>query len=192
MKRFMVIERIVKRLLPTDIAIFEGNELCKEAFKYDREGNFYIRDLSGISISIGIGIANSVKNRVFVFSNDNGFLSEVGSLIQMHASRINNLFFVLLIDNLYQSSGNFPNIFSSINSIKGALFEVGLLVYDFNYFFKDNVFLKTMFNFMIGLKGPGVIIVNVDKGLKKNLKDVNISNKNLVIRCNKFIQQTKE
>jgi len=192
MKRYTILKEFIKRLEDDDVAIFTGKEMCKEAFQYDREGNFYITSMHAIAPSFATGLANGTNKRVFLFSDDSVFLREVGAAIQMFVSQLNNLFYVILNDGCYQSAGGFPNVFNEMNNPKGLFFETGFLVHDFTYFFKKKGFLKDMTNFMKDLKGPLVIITEVDKGLKKGLKEIGYSEPELMRRTHTFIQRNKE
>lgn len=192
MKRHTILREFIKRLEDDDVAIFTGKEMCKEAFQYDREGNFYITSMHSIAPAFAAGLANDTKKRVFIFSGEGTFLREIGAAIQMFVGQLRNLFYVILNDGCYQSAGGFPNIFNEMNNPKGLFFEVGFLVHDFSYFFKKKGFMKDMTNFMEDIKGPLVIITDVDKGLKRGLKEIDYSEPELMRRLHSFIQQDKE
>ena len=96
MKRYDVLKEFIKRLRNDDIAIFAGKEMSKEAFQYDREGNFYVSSTHSIAPALAMGLASGTSKRIFVFSGEGTFLREAGTAIQMFASRLVNLFYVIL------------------------------------------------------------------------------------------------
>jgi hypothetical protein len=172
MKRYIVIKEFLKCLKDNDVAIFSENEMSKEAFQYDREGNFYIMDSPGSALSVALGIAMNTNKRVFVFINDECFLREMGAIAQAAVSRCINVFYVILDSGLYQSSGFQPTIFEGFAGIKNILFGLGLIVHDFSHYF-ENKALAEMNQLVETVKGPMAILLKVDKGLKRKLKSLN-------------------
>jgi len=174
MKRYIVIREFLKCLEDNDIAIFSENEMSKEAFQYDREGSFYITDSPGSALSIALGVAMNTNKRVFVFINDECFLREVGAAAQAAVSKCVNIFYVMLNSGYYQSSGFQPTIFEGFAGIKSFLYGSGFIVYDFSHYFKDKAF-SVIHSIINNVKGPMAILIKIDKGLKKGLK--NLDNK---------------
>jgi len=186
MKRFKVIKEFLSVLDKNSIAIFSGEETNKEAFDYDRKGNFYITDRE-LTIPLALGVAISTSKSVFIFCNDYDIIRDLSSLIQISVSKCRNIFCVIINSGVYQEDGGQPTLFSSIYSPKGIIFNTGMVVHDFTPLFKNKNSLKELKNTVQGLKGPLSIIVNVDKGLKKDLNDVNISETDLRKRISSFI-----
>lgn len=172
MRRHIVIREFLKYLEDNDVAIFSENEMSKEAFQYDREGNFYITDSPGSALSIALGIAMNTDKRIFVFVNDECFLRDVGAATQAAVSKCINIFYVMLNSGYYQSSGFQPTIFEGLVGIKSFLFGSGFVVYDFSHYFEKKDF-SVMHSIINNVKGPMTILVKVDKGLKKGLKNLN-------------------
>jgi len=192
MKRYGVLKEFIKRLDDDDIAIFTGKDMCKEAFQYDREGNFYITSGQSIAPSLATGMSNGTDKRIFIFSGEGNFLRETGALIQMFVSQKKNLIYVILDNECYQSSGGYPNIFNEISNPKGLFYNIGFILHDFTYYFEGKQFLKKMKQFMDDMIGPLVIMVKTDKGLKRNLDDIPYSETNLKKRIRNFINNSKE
>jgi sulfopyruvate decarboxylase subunit beta len=192
MKRYGVLKEFVKRLNDDDIAIFSGEDMCKEAFQYDREGNFYITSGQSIAPSLATGIASGTNKRIFIFSGEGNFLREAGALIQMFVSQQKNLIYVMLDNGCYQSSGGYNNIFNEMDNPKGLFYNIGFILHDFTYYFEGKKFLKNMKQFMDDMIGPLVIMIKTSKGLKRNLDDIPYSETYLKKRIKNFINGSKE
>ena len=192
MKRHVIIKRFLERLNKDDVAIFCGEEICKEAFQNDRPGNFYITSGYSIVASLAIGMASGTNKRIYIFSGEGNFLREASALIQVFVSQLKNIFYVLLNDGCYQSAGGYPNIFSSMDNPKGFFYNIGFILHDFTYLFNGKQFLKDMKPFMNNMVGPLVIFVNVDVGLKNNLDPISYSELESKNRIVAFITNGKE
>jgi hypothetical protein len=171
MKRFSAIRELTKVLNESDVAIFSGADMCKEAYQYDKPGYFYIEDSFGIATSFGLGVALSTDKRVFVFVGEGDLLRDLTAVGQAGASKCKNLFIVVLDNGGYQHAGNFPNIFDSFLSKKGVFYNIGCLVHDFTVNIK-NRYLVEVRAAVERIRGPMVILVEVDRGLKKGLADI--------------------
>ncbi len=192
MKRYGILKEFIKRLNDDDIAIFCGEDMCKEAFQHDREGNFYITSGQSIAPSLATGMANGTNKRIYIFSGEGNFLREAGALIQMFVTHQKNLIYVILDNGCYQSSGGQHNIFNEMGNPKGLFYNIGFILHDFTYFFEGKQFLKKMKQFMDNMIGPLVIIIKTSKGLKRNLDDIPYSETYLKKRIRNFINGSKE
>jgi len=187
MKRFKVIKDFLSCLKENDIAIFAGEDLSKEAYEYDREGNFYVLDSPGVASSIALGIAMNTKKRVFIFSGDGECLMELGAYAQAAVSRCKNIFCVILDNDSYQAAGGSPTIFRSVTSMTGVLFNFGFLFQNYTKHFTGRTPIKIMTQKIGSLVGPAAILIEVDKGYKKDLKEIDLSKKEIKDRIIKFI-----
>lgn len=188
MKRYKAVEVLLSKLKENDVIIFSGNELCKEAFKYDRDSNFYVTEANGLASSLALGIAMGTDKRVFIFCGEGEFLREMGSAAQMAVSRCENVFYVIFDNDGYQSAGGHPNIFNEFGHTKGMLFNMGFVVHDFSNYFRDKNSIKSMTRFIENIKGPMVILIKVEKGFNYRLKDISFSKQELQNRISEFIQ----
>lgn len=187
MKRFIVLKNFIASLEDNDVAIFSGKEMCKEAYQYDRPGNFYIQDAHGLAPAFALGTAMCTNKRVFVFVGEGELLREFSVTSQMAASKCPNMFLVILDNKSYQSAGNFPNIMESIRSKRGVMFNMGLVVFDFTVYLRKKEFNK-MRSFMKNLRGPLVLFFDIDRGIKKDLPEIDISQEDLKTRLEEFIK----
>ncbi len=187
MKRYSVIKNFTGLLKDNDIVIFSGQDMCMEAYQYDKPGYFYINNTFGISVSFALGIALSTDKRVFVFVGEGDLLRELAVLGQVAVSKCKNMFIIILDNGVYQSSGNQPNIFSSFMSKKGFIYNLGCFVHDFTTHFKNKYFTEIQ-SAVDRIRGPMIILMDVDKGVKKmasNYKLTAVKQKN---RFMKFVR----
>lgn len=171
MKRFSAIKELSKILTDSDIAIFSGSEMCKEAYQYDKPGYFYVENSFGLTVSFALGIALSTDKRVFVFVGEGDLLRELAVIGQVGASGCKNMFVIILDNGGYQQAGNFPNIFDRFLSKKGVLFNSGCLVHDFTVNL-NNRYLVEIRAAVERIRGPMVILIEITKGFKRGLVDV--------------------
>lgn len=187
MKRYTVIKNFVASLEDNDVAIFSGKEMCKEAYQYDRPGNFYIQDSYGLAAAFALGVAMCTDKRIFVFIGEGDLLRDLSITTQMSASKCPNIFLVVLDNGVYQSAGNFPNIMESMRSKRGVMFNMGLVVFDFTVYLVKKEFSKMKF-FMKNLRGPIVLFFDVDRGVKKQLSEIDIFQEDLKTRLMEFLK----
>jgi len=175
-----------------DVMIFSGQELCNEAYQYNSDNCFFIKDSVGMAIPFSLGMAMCTDKRVFVFVGEGELLRELGVLAQIGASKCSNLFVILLDNGCYQSSGGHPSVFDNVLSKKGLIYNSNTKVITFTKHFKDKQF-KRLADRFTRLIGPIVILMTVDKGKKKGLSDVVIDMEEQRDRISKFIlDHTKE
>ncbi len=186
MRRHRIIKEITSCVKETDILIFSNGSLGKEGYLNDREGNFYI-DSKGLVMSFGLGIAMNTNRRVFVFCNDDEFLRELGAAAQVGASKCNNFYCILFNYGVYQDAGGSPTIFRSLYSPRGFLFNLGIPTSEYTHFFKNKVSLKTFPNILNTLKGPAMIFITPDVGVKKDMEINVISEDSLKERMTNFL-----
>lgn len=174
MKRYTVVKHFIDLLDDNDILIFSGDDLCREAHQSYKDNHFYIKDSIGLATSFGLGLAMCTDKRVFIFIGEGELLRELGIIAQIGASKCSNLFLVLLDNACYQSSGNYPNIFENMLSKKGFIYNSNTKVITFTKHFKNKEFKRLKDRFT-RLMGPMVILMDVDKGIKKNISNFNIN-----------------
>jgi hypothetical protein len=192
MKRYTVINNFVNLLHDNDILIFSGEELCKEVYKNNKPNYFYIKDSIGVAVPFGLGIAMCTDKRIFVFIGEGELLRELGIISQIGASKCSNIFLVLLDNSCYQSAGGSPTVFENMLSKKGFIYNSNTKVTTFTKHFKDREFraLEERFSILIG---PMVVLMDVDRGIKKGLEEVDIDLERQRNRISKLILNlTKE
>jgi len=175
MKRRTVVRLFLSYLNQTDIAIFVGTEICKEAYLYDRKRNIYIEEESGIGIAIATGLAMCTDKLVYVFCEDYYFLKEMAASVHMALSGCKNVYLVVLVSGEYQSSGHNSTIFNNINAPKSMMFNAGFLINDYTSHFKDVHGSKEIRHMLTYLKGPLFATINIDLGKDNKMDAVGIT-----------------
>lgn len=170
MKLSNVIDVFTNVVNYNDVCIF-SNELCSEAFKNDREGNFYMGNINGMTASFGLGVAMCTDKRVFIFISDGEFLREFGATPQLAVSKCNNVFYIILHSGRYISSGGQLNIFGEVKAPKGLLFNLGFLVHDYTHYFRNKGAKNSISKLFKRVIGPLAVLVNVDHAVNDKLDD---------------------
>jgi sulfopyruvate decarboxylase subunit beta len=104
MKRSDIIKEVAKcnGLIVCNIG-FPSRELYNIA---DRPENFYMLGSMGLASSIGLGLAMSQVERVYVIDGDGSILMNLGSLATIANNKADNLCLVIIDNNSYGSTGN--------------------------------------------------------------------------------------
>lgn len=191
MKRHAVLKIFMDYLTEQDIFIFSGQELCKEAYVYNRKGCIYLDEHLDISLALAIGVAMNTTKRVFVFIGEGELLKNISVVAQIGASKCKNLFIVLLDNFVYQSAGGHPSIFDRFSPKMGFIFSMGVTVLNFTIYFIRKEF-KTMKNLMKTSIGPLMTIVSIDTGFKKDLVSPDYDYKKMIINAREFIIHKEE
>ena len=188
MKRQNIIKLFSSYLEDNDLAVFAGNNICKEAFLYDRKGNFYVEDETGIGLSLALGMAMCTDKRVFIFCDDYYFLKELSVSVHIALSRCKNIFLVIMASGEYQySGGHNPTIFNEINAPKTVLFGMGFIINDYTKHFSNVHSAKEVKNILKSLYGPIAIVIYVDLGENKKVGEITLTNEERVGRLTTFL-----
>jgi sulfopyruvate decarboxylase subunit beta len=104
MKRIDIIKEVSKceGLIVCNIG-FPSRELYNIA---DRPENFYMLGSMGLASSIGLGLAMSQEERVYVIDGDGSILMNLGTLATIANNNDDNLCLVIIDNNSYGSTGN--------------------------------------------------------------------------------------
>lgn len=187
MKRYTALRLFLSCLKPNDVLIFSGEDLCKEAFRYDKPSYFYVTGSYGVVLPMSIGLAMTTEKRIFVCVGEGEFIGQLSSAAQAAVSNCRNLFYVVFDNGGYQSTTGTPTIYNEVGSIKSIIHGMGFLVHDFTNGFADKQTTDSTRGFIKNIKGPMTIQIRVDKGLKKDLEDIIYSKLELKERFVKFI-----
>jgi hypothetical protein len=167
LKRFSLVRTLSKILNDDDLAIFIGNDLCKEAFAYDRPGNLYLPARDNM-LSFALGVILGTNKRVYIFCDDFYYLRNASEAAHLAVSRCTNAYLFMFVSGYYMDIGKFPSIYESIVSPQNMLFNMGFLVHNYTKHFKNiknaSVEVKAILE---KTKGPFVGVIDVDFGLKK-------------------------
>lgn len=186
MKRQSALRVLISCLCDNDIAIFAGEGVCSEAYKYDRTGNFYMPgDYAG---AFGVGIANGTSKRVFLFCEDAYIIRNFSEVAQIAASRCRNLLLVIIRSNAYQDTGFQPTLSINISGLKNSLFNLGFLVHNYTHHLKMNNPVKEIKAIWNGIRGPVAVFVDVEIGINKQVANVDIDYVTIRNRIVEFVR----
>jgi sulfopyruvate decarboxylase subunit beta len=104
MKRIDIIKEVSKceGLIVCNIG-FPSRELYNIA---DRPENFYMLGSMGLASSIGLGLAMSQEERVYVIDGDGSILMNLGTLATIANNKADNLCLIIIDNNSYGSTGH--------------------------------------------------------------------------------------
>lgn len=189
MRRYTAVRVLTQAMESSDLAIYIGENVCKEAYPYKQhENNLYFTDEIDGLISFALGIAMGTLKRVFVYCEDQYFIRNISEFIQVGVSKCKNFIMVLLVSGSYTSINGAPTIFDAVGSQHGVLFNCGTLVHDYTRFFKLHKNpVKHIREFWSRTRGPLSILLRVETSYKE-LPGISFSSANDMIRVGKFIQ----
>lgn len=180
MNRRRVFSGFSKVLSEDDIIFCIGKELISESKFGDFEGVCYFDDLSIDYFALALGISIGSKKRIFVFCEDNYLIRYINSMVQISVSGCTNFYLIVLKTGSYTNELKIPSLSKSIRSIKGTLFNLGILVHDYSIYFDNIQSINKLKGILNKSLGPLTALIVIDN---KRLygKDLQIdSNLNLV------------
>lgn len=166
MKRHTAIRVCLQALTKEDLAIVIGEDLCKEAKAYDKGNTLYLEDIDYM-ISFSLGIAMSVSKKVFVICEEGYFIRNLSELMQAAASKLKNLYLILLCSGEYSVFNNAPTPFDSVNSKQAVFYNMGFLVHNYTKQFDLPNTAKELSRIFGRVKPPMVGFIKLDVGTKK-------------------------
>lgn len=187
MKRLKIIKLFSSYLKDNDLAIFAGGDICREAYLYDRSGNFYFEDEAGIGLSLALGIAMNTNKRVFIFCDDCYLIKNLGASMQLAVSRCKNIILVVLVSGIYRDHGKNPTIFNSISAYKTMMFGAGFLINDYTKHFSTVPSSKGVQNLLKNLHGPIFISIHVGSEISEGVDEINLTIEERLKRLTTFL-----
>lgn len=187
MTRYMTLKTFLKKVYSEDILIFTGNGLSQEAYNFDAENHFYFLDNFGVSIPFALGLAMCIERRVFVFVGEGDLIRNLGSMVQVAASKCKNMFVVVLNNDCYEEVGGYPNVFQNIRNFRGLLADLGMLMFDFTSQMDSRHPLDALADNVDRLVGPSAVLIKVSNSNKKYKKEIDLSPEEITNRLEKNI-----
>jgi hypothetical protein len=175
MKRDVMLKKFCSFLTDTDIVIFGSKDLSKEASEVYKPGHLYITDNFSLAASVGLGIAMCTDKRVFVFVGEGELIRDFGIVLQMAASKCQNMFLIIFNNGVYQNAGGFPSVFNCMVSNSGAFFNLGCRSFNLTRDFERKEYRNTK-HFIVRATGPITMILDVDKS-KNIYADTKVNNR---------------
>lgn len=162
MTRSKVMSGLLKIIQKKSIVFCVGTELIGESKFENYPGFIGVTDIYIDYLAVALGIAMASTHKVVVICDDAYLLSHLTTLSQIGVSECTNLYIIFFRTGSYGSGLIQPTITSSIRSIKGVLFNFGILVHDYTPYFKDNSSIKMAAPIFNKSLGPLVVSMDID------------------------------
>ncbi len=153
--RKKILNGINDLVFDTDIVFCIGTTLYKESPKFT-ESTVFLNDNFTDFFSMITGVAMATSKRVLIIVEDQYLLRHFNSILQLAVSRCTNLFVIVLVTNLYETSVSQPNLFNALRSVKGMLFNAGVLVHEYTDYFETKANVKKLKDIYYNTIGPVV------------------------------------
>jgi hypothetical protein len=168
MRRHTFIRLMHQAIKPDDVAIFIGDDVCREAHIHDRPGNLYLSDNDDYMLSLVLGVALNTKLNVFVFCEDSYLIRNLSELAQMAVSKLVNLRVVVYNSKVYLDKPFLHNIMGSVANPHGLFFNMGFKVHDYSKSFnRQRNPLKELEGYWNTVVGPVIVLMNIQESNKK-------------------------
>lgn len=159
----------------SDVVFCVGESLCKECSLYTKGTMFIPYDIIDV-FSMALGTAMATDKRVIVITEDYYLLNHFNSLLQAAVSECKNLFFIILVSKVFTPFVKQQTITNSLRSLKGILFNTGMLVHEYDVYFKNKESLLVLNNIINSSIGPAIGTVSVDNNrlYSKKVKHISV------------------
>jgi hypothetical protein len=158
--RKRILNGISSLVFDTDIVFCIGATLYKEAPKFTESTVFLDNNFVDF-FSVITGIAMSTDKRVLVIVEDQYLLRHFNAILQLAVSKCSNLFMIVIVTALYDASIPQVNLFNSLRSVKGVLFNSGVLAHDYTHYFESAAAIKQLKKVYLYTVGPVVGVAEV-------------------------------
>jgi len=173
MTRKKILNGIAALVFDTDIVFCIGNTLCREAPKFT-ETTVFLGDNFTDFFSVITGVAMTTDKRVLVIVEDQYLLRYFNSILQAAVSKCTNLFIIVVVTSLYEALVTQPNLFKALRSIKGILFNSGMLTHEYTRYLETKASIKQLKDIYYNTMGPVVGLVAVSSNRLYNINSDSI------------------
>tara|TARA_Y100000310_G_scaffold239808_1_gene243540 strand:+ start:2760 stop:3848 length:1089 start_codon:yes stop_codon:yes gene_type:complete len=161
--------KIIKDSIKDSVFISSTGYPSRDSFQAKDTKDFYMLGSMGHTLPFGIGISLNTNKKVVVFDGDGSSLMHLGSLTTISTEEIKNLIYVVLDNNVHDSTGGQPTGTEKIN------FEKIAEGFNFKNISKieNKEELKKMINELNIKEGPTFIhlLVNQESNVGKRVSD---------------------
>ena len=164
---------LMENLTSEDIIISSTGHLSRELYEYreerekDHYKSFYNIGSMGCASSIGLGVALQKPNRrIVVFDGDGASIMQFGTFTTIGQYKPKNFVQIIFNNNTHESTGGQPTNSDSVDFCKVALAS------NYNSAYLVNT-LEELIDIIPEVKkgeGPILIVINIKRGTKPNLK----------------------
>jgi len=112
--------------------------------------------------SVILGLSIVVDKRFFLVCEDRYLLRHFGTLLQIAVSKCKNIFIIVMATEEHCECTNMPTIYKGIRSMKGVIFNLGILSHDYTAYLKNKATAKQLSDILNSTIGPVIGLVNID------------------------------
>lgn len=181
MTRYKVLNDLKNVMSPQDIVFCVGEFICTEGSPYT-DGTFFFPEENIDTIAIALGTAMATDKKVFVIIEDSYFLNHFNSILQATVSGCKNFYLLVLITNNYVPTVKQPTIVSSLRSLKGIIFNTGIIVHEYDVYFKNKKSLEILKDIIFNSVGPVVGFITVNNQRMNNVGRYNMDSLDPMIK----------
>ncbi|MBI2667372.1 phosphonopyruvate decarboxylase [Candidatus Woesearchaeota archaeon] len=160
---------IIKEIAKDAVFISSTGYPSRDSFQSKDTNDFYMLGSMGHTLPFGIGVALNTRKKVIIFDGDGSSLMHLGSLITVAIQNIRNLIYIILDNNVHDSTGGQPTGTDKIN------FEKIMESFNFRNIAKieDEDNLRDKINNFIKKDGPSFlhIMINQESKIGKRVSD---------------------
>jgi len=179
----------IKDLVSQDDIVFcIGKTLSKEASIFT-EHTIFIDDNFVDFLSIITGLAMTTERRVLIIIEDQYMLKYFNTILQIAVSKCTNLFIITIVTSLYDVVIPQTNLFNTLRSIKGILFNSGILTHEYTKYFETKASVKQLKGIYDSTIGPVIGLVAISSNRLYNVGD-NVSTFKDLSDLGEYIQTT--
>ncbi|MHA1671605.1 MAG: phosphonopyruvate decarboxylase [Promethearchaeota archaeon] len=164
---------LMGNLTSDDIIISTTGHLSRELYEYrekrkkDHFKSFYNIGSMGCASSIGLGIALQKPNKkIVVFDGDGAAIMQLGTFTSIGKYKPPNFIHIIFNNNTHESTGGQPTNSESVDFCKVALASN----YNSAYLVNTLAELRKIIPEVKKGEGPILIVINIKRGTKANLK----------------------
>lgn len=160
--RNKVMAELLKVLNIDNIIICVGEDLIKESKFINYPGFVGVSDISINYIAVALGIAMASKYKVILLCDDAYLLRYINTMAQVGVSECINFYVLVFRTSSYSNDLMHSTLLKVIRSIKGVLFNFGILVHDYTPYFKEASTIKVVSSIFNKSLGPLVANIDID------------------------------
>jgi phosphonopyruvate decarboxylase len=115
MDRYEILKIIKDKLSNDSLFVSSNGYPSRDSFTVKPTPDFYMMGSMGHTFSIALGISENVKKKIVIFDGDGSSLMHVGGLASFNPSIHKNLLYIVIDNEVYESTGGQPTVSKTVN-----------------------------------------------------------------------------
>ena len=145
----------------TDALILIGATVCGACSFKESSNVALLLDEQVDYFSIMLGLSMISEKRFFLVCEDRYFLRHFGTILQVAVSKCKNIFIIVMVTEEYSEYDHLPTIYKGIRSMKGVVFNLGILSHDYTAYLKNKSTSKQLSDILKNTIGPVIGLVTI-------------------------------